>query len=76
MEKLTTIIVGIFKADPSEVTDTMSPETIPNWDSMNYLLFISELEKQFEIQFTMDEVMQAKTLGDIKGYLIAKGVTL
>ena len=76
MEKINSIIQKIFKIKPEEITDQMSPDTIPDWDSMNYLLFISELEKEFNIQFTVDETMEAKNLGDIKKYLRNKGVKI
>ena len=74
MEKLNSIIQKIFKVKPEDINDNMSPDTIPDWDSMNYLLFISELEKEFNIQFTVDETLEAKKLGDIKKYLKNKGV--
>lgn len=76
MDKVTEIITRIFKVDAAVVTPAMSPETIPSWDSMNYLLFISELERVFAIQFTIDEVMQSKNLGDLLEALKKKGVTL
>lgn len=76
MEKLNSIIQKIFKVKPEDINDKMSPDTIPDWDSMNYLLFISELEKEFDIQFTVDETMDAKNLGDIKRYLKNNGVEI
>lgn len=76
MEKLNSIIQKIFKVKPEDINDNMSPDTIPDWDSMNYLLFISELEKEFNIQFTVDETMEAKNLGDIKRYLQNKSVSV
>ncbi len=76
MDKVTEIITRIFKVDAAVVTPAMSPDTIPSWDSMNYLLFISELERVFAIQFTIDEVMQSKSLGDLLEALKKKGVTL
>ncbi len=76
MEKIISITVKIFKVKPEEVTDDMSPEKIPSWDSMNYLLFIAELEKEFGVRFGMNEVMDAKNLGDIKKALRAKDVKL
>ena len=33
---------------------------------MNYLLFIAELEKEFGVSFTMDQVMNATTIGDLR----------
>lgn len=74
--KVVEIITRIFKVDASVVNPDMSPETIPTWDSMNYLLFISELERVFAIQFTIDEVMKSKTLGDLLTALTNKGVAL
>ena len=46
---------------------------MPDWDSMNYLMFISKLEENFDLSFTMDEVLQAKTLGDIHSLVKARG---
>lgn len=74
--KVVEIITRIFKVDASVVNPDMSPETIPTWDSMNYLLFISELERGFGIQFTIDEVMKSKTLGDLLEALKSKGIAL
>ena len=76
MEKLVEIIKKVFDAREEDINDQMSPDTISNWDSMNYLLFISEVEKEFDIQFSVDEVMEARTLGDIKIYMRAKGISI
>lgn len=76
MDKFITIVATSFKVKPEDIKDSMSAETLPNWDSMNYLMFISELEKSFSISFGMDEVLSAKNLGEIKNYLRAKGVIL
>lgn len=76
MERLIEIIKKIFKVELEEINDEMSPKTIPNWDSMNYLLFISEVEKEFKISFSMDEVLNSKNLGDIKLAMRQKGVMI
>lgn len=74
MEKLKQILIKIFKVDRGDIQDSMSPETIPGWDSLNYLMFISEVEKEFNITFTMDEVLNSRSLGDIKAAMRSKGV--
>jgi len=74
MEKFNAIACEIFKISPEKINDSLSPANIPEWDSMNYLIFISSLEKQFNISFTMDEVLGAQSLGDIKKNLFDKGV--
>ena len=66
MKTFDQIVSGIFSIKESEIKNEMSSKDIADWDSMNYLLFISELEKEFSMSFTMDEVMNAQTLGDIR----------
>lgn len=76
MEKFNKIIFDIFKLAPDKIKDSLPIEEIPNWDSMNYLLLIAELEKQFKVSFNMDEVLKVKSLGDIKNTLRSKGIEL
>jgi len=66
MEKFNAIVSNIFKMKEEEVADSLTSKDIPQWDSMNYLFLIAELEKEFKVQFTMDEVMNATCLGDIR----------
>lgn len=76
IKKLNSIITAIFKVKEGEINEALSPEALPDWDSFNYLMFISEIEKSFGIKFSMDEVVGAKNLGDIKKFLEEKGVKL
>jgi acyl carrier protein len=66
MRTFNTIVSTIFSIDEASITDGMSSKDIAGWDSMNYLMFIAELENEFGVTFSMDEVMNAKTLGDIR----------
>ena len=65
MKKFNTIVSELFSINEESVDDSLSSKDIPNWDSMNYLLFIAELEKEYGISFSMDQVMNAQTLGDL-----------
>jgi acyl carrier protein len=75
MNKFATIVGKFFNIPPEDVRDELTPQDIPDWDSMNYLLFIAEVEKEYDISLTMDEVMQAKTLGDVRKCLTSRGIT-
>ncbi len=66
MRTFNEIVQKIFSLKQEDIKDEMSSKDIADWDSMNYLLFIAELEKEFDISFSMDDVMNAKTLGDIR----------
>ncbi|MEI6863764.1 MAG: acyl carrier protein [Candidatus Adlerbacteria bacterium] len=67
------IVEEMLHIPPQEGMDALTPKDIPDWDSMNYLLFIAELEKEYGVSFTMDEVLSAQSLGDVRKALQAKG---
>lgn len=75
-EKFNQIVTDIFKIQPPEIKDSLTAKDMANWDSMNYLMFIAELEKQFNISFSMDEVLNADSLGAIKAMLRLKGIRI
>lgn len=66
MKTFNTIASELFSIPEESINDSLSSKDIPNWDSMNYLLFIAELEKEFGVSFSMDQVMNAKTIGDLR----------
>lgn len=76
MKDFTSIISEHFKIPGEEIKDEMTPREIPEWDSMNYLLLIAEVEKEYGVSFDMNEVMGMASLGDIKQALRAKGIAL
>lgn len=69
MKTFNQIVSSTFSIPEDSISDTMSSKDIADWDSMNYLMFIAELESEFSISFTMDEVMNAQTLGGIRQIL-------
>ena len=58
------------------IQDSLTPYDVPDWDSMNYLLFIAELEKEYNISFNMDEILSAGSIGDLKKLIRDKGIAL
>ena len=76
MKSFETIVEEMLHIPPQEGMDALTPKDIPDWDSMNYLLFIAEIEKEYNVSFTMDEVLSAQSLGDVRIAIKAKGVTI
>jgi acyl carrier protein len=74
--KLYETIAQVMSVPISKIRDDSSPETIENWDSFHGLVLIDELETAFNIKFTLDEVTNTKTVGDIKRNLLNHSVTL
>ena len=60
----------------SEINDSSSPETIENWDSFNGYVLLDELESEFKVKFSIEEVIDVKNVADIKRHLKNHGVNL
>lgn len=76
MSRLKKILAKILEIDESEINDNSSPDNIKSWDSFNGLMLVSELENEYKIHFSIDEVINVKTFGEIKKALIRHGVKL
>jgi len=75
-EKLYDIISKVFSVQISEINDESSPETIESWDSFNGLILVDELESNFNIKFSVSEIVDVKNVKDIKRHLNNHGVDL
>ena len=75
-QKLYGIISDVLKVDASTITDESSPDNIATWDSFNGLMLVTELEKGFNVKFTMEEIMLVKNVKDIKESLNVHGIDI
>src|SRR5262249_38662831 len=50
-QRLRELIAGLFKIDPSRITDALSPGDVKGWDSLGHLSLIEALETHFEVSF-------------------------
>ena len=64
--KLNKIFSFVFDKDKFIVTEEMLNTNLEDWvDSLTRTSLISEVEDCFQIQFSMDEMLNIKTLKDI-----------
>lgn len=75
-KKLYEIISRVFSVSSLEINDQSGPENIERWDSFNALVLVDELESEFSIKFTVDEITDVSTVADIKRHLKNHGVNL
>jgi len=76
MKTFASLVHEHFKFPEEKVTDDITSKDVPEWDSMNYLLFIADLEKEYSVSFTMDEVLSVDSLGALRKLLVQKGADL
>ena len=53
----------------SEINDQTSPENIESWDSFHGLLLVDELENNFNVKFTIEEIADVQNVADIKRHI-------
>jgi acyl carrier protein len=74
MKSFNDIVTAELRIPAERISDALTPADVPDWDSMSYLLFIGELEKEYGISFTMDEIMNASSLGAVRTLVRGKGI--
>ena len=74
--KLYEILSQVFDIDISLINYQSSPETIESWDSFHGLALIDALEMEFNIQFSISEITDLKTVADIKKHLKNHGIEI
>jgi acyl carrier protein len=72
--RLFKLLSTVLDIDINKITKDTSPENTESWDSYNALLILSELESEFNVQFTMDEVYYVKSVEDIIKILSKYGI--
>ena len=65
IEKLTPIAQSIFLDKALELRDDLSAENVPNWTSLSFMQFLTEIEAQFGFKFKMMEILRLQTMGAI-----------
>ena len=69
IKKLYKIISEVMSVPASMITDQSGPENIEKWDSFHGLVLVDKLENEFNVKFTLDEVIDVKKVADIKRHL-------
>tara|TARA_Y100001970_G_scaffold159011_1_gene194493 strand:+ start:7880 stop:8128 length:249 start_codon:yes stop_codon:yes gene_type:complete len=75
-ERVIKLISKAIEIDINKINDETAIGDFPNWDSMSQLLIITSLEKEFDIKFDPEDIMELEDVGDmidaIEGYLNIK----
>ena len=73
-QKIKVICAKVFNLKPSDISDDMSKDSAPEWDSLNNLLLLTEIEKEYRIKFTASDITKIKSIKDIETILKDKGL--
>ncbi len=63
-----------FKNESIQLTKKTTAEDIENWDSITHLNLINEIENQFGISFSFEEILKMKNVGELIEIISSKGI--
>ena len=71
-ERVIKIIAKAIEVESNKIDEDTAIGDFPNWDSMGQLIIITSLEKEFDIKFDHEDIMDLEDVGDmiseIEGY--------
>ena len=59
------ICIDTFNNSSIIISESTSAKDIAEWDSMTNLFLIDAIEKEFNVKFSLDEILNAQCIGDI-----------
>ena len=62
--------------DPGSVVDTLTYQSIPNWDSVAHMALVAALEGDFNIMLDTDDIIGMSSVAIAKDILRKYGVEL
>lgn len=63
-DKLQEIFRDVFDDETIVLFDDMTSDDVEEWDSLSHINLISDIEAQFGIKFTTEEIIGMKNVGE------------
>jgi len=64
-EKLTAIFRKIFNDETIVLSEELTANDVPNWDSLTHMLMIGEVENEFSVKFKLKELGKLDNVGSL-----------
>lgn len=61
-KKLLDIVSEIFFLDEEEITLELTPDDVETWDSLNHLILVTAVEKEFGLKLSMRDIESISSL--------------
>jgi len=70
--KLNEIFQEVFDDEEIEVTENTSSDDIEDWDSLEHINLVAAVEQEFDIKFTMAQVVGMKNVGEMVDIILGE----
>ena len=68
------LLVEFFNLPANTPSEDIRQQLLANWDSLAMVQLITELERQFSIEFDLEEINQLRSYAEIREALYRKGL--
>ena len=66
MEKVNEIVHNVLElGDDVEINMNTTREDIPEWDSFGQLAILSEIQDEYDVKFSVDEIQEMNSISSI-----------
>jgi acyl carrier protein len=62
--------------DLAKVTDSLTYQSIPQWDSLSHMILISEIENTYGVMLDTDELLDLSSVAKAREILAKHGVNI
>ena len=60
------VVSRVMNIPIEKIFDISGPDSIPDWDSFNMFVLLDEIEKEFDVKFSLEETLEIKTISDFR----------
>lgn len=64
-DRVIKIIAEAIDVETNKIDEDTAIGDFPNWDSMGQLIIITSLEKEFDIKFDPEDILELEDVGDM-----------
>ncbi len=72
LKQIQEIFSDVLNDDQLLLTEQTTPDDIGEWDSLNHIQILMEIEKKYNIKFSAKETIKTKSISDIVDRIILK----
>ena len=65
MQKLKKIMVSVFRVHKDTLSDDAKMSDVPGWDSLSHMNLILEIEREYEVQLSGDDIAEMQSIPKI-----------
>ena len=72
MAGLEQVFQDVLDDDSIRLTTKTTANDLADWDSVNHLVLLHAIERKYNIKFSLDEMINCRSLGDICDRILKK----